>query len=148
MGKLIKPPPRRMNGFVLFVHETKGKNKENSVKWNDLSEETKQDYSVRAKVVAEKRKEEFEAFTKTLTPDDVDRYNRFRRSTGLLPLRFKSVKRPHNSFIKFSEGFRARPDQVGKPVTEVAKAAGKAWRSLAQEEKDKYKPESTKSTTA
>lgn len=36
--------------------------------------------------------------------------------------------------------FRTRPDQVGKPVTEVSKAGGEAWHSLTQEEKDVSRP--------
>lgn len=32
--------------------------------------------------------------------------------------------------------FRARPDQVDKAGVEISKAAGKAWHSLSQEEKE------------
>jgi hypothetical protein len=41
-----------------------------------------QEYAARAKVVAEKRKEEFDAFAKTVTRTDITRYNRFQRSKG------------------------------------------------------------------
>ena len=37
---------------------------------------------------------------------------------------------------RYIDEFRMRPDQAGKGVKEMAKAAGVAWNSLTQEEKD------------
>lgn len=36
--------------------------------------------------------------------------------------------------------FRKRPDQAGKPIIEISKAASVAWRLLTEEEKDVSPP--------
>ena len=41
-----------------------------------------------------------------------------------------------SSGYRYSQVFRARPDQVGKRPPDVSSAAGEAWRSMTQEEKD------------
>ncbi|KAF9653564.1 hypothetical protein BDM02DRAFT_3107481 [Thelephora ganbajun] len=146
--KIIKPPPRRMTPFSLFVQEAKKPLQGVAADWRNLPEEGKQEYAVRAKAVAEKRKEEFNAFVKTVTPADVIRYNRHQRNKGATGIRVRFNDRPLSSFMRYAQEFRMRPDQAGKRLVEVSKAAGEAWRSMTQEEKDQYKPKSTKQTTA
>lgn len=59
-----------------------------------------QEYVVRAKAVAEKLKEEFDAFAKTVTPEEVIRYNQFKRSKGEYGIRVKFSGRPVHSFMR------------------------------------------------
>jgi len=59
-----------------------------------------QEYAVRAKAVSEKLKEEFDAYTKTITPEEVIRYNRFKRSKGGYGIRIKFGSRPMYSFMR------------------------------------------------
>jgi len=119
-----------------------------------------QEYTARAKAIAEKRKEEFDAFLKTVSPLDILRYNRHQRSKGAnrILVKFHDRDRPLTSFMRYvfgdlvdiyltltfavvlgyrySQVFRSRPDQAGKRLPDISKAAGAAWRSLTQEEKD------------
>jgi len=140
-----------MTTLSLFVQESGTPIRELSAAWANLSEEGKRDYAVRAKEMTEKRREEFNAFLKTVTPLDILRYNRHQRGRGRHGIRVKfkdSGRRPLNAFISYVQEFRMRPDQAGKPLVAVSRSAGEAWRSMSQEEKDKYKAAPRESTTA
>jgi len=146
--KLIKPPPRTLSATGLFFHEVKKPLQEGHTDWHNLSEERRQEYRVRAKALSEKRKEDFLAFTRSADPLDISRYNRHQKSKGGRRIRVKTVdKRSPTSYLRFYQEFRKRPEHIDKPTTQVAKAAGEAWRSLTQEEKDIYKAAPSKSTT-
>jgi len=147
--EIIKPPPRAMRAFSLFVQDAQKPVSDCAGPWKSLSEEKRQEYTARAQVIQAKRREEFDAFVKTVTLSEIKRYNRHVRSTGRgWMIHSKSTGRPLSSFLRYLKEFRTQPDQAGKPVTEVSKAAGSAWQSLTQEEKDKYKSFPSKSTIA
>lgn len=140
--KIIKPPPRGFSPLSLLVQELGRSATEVAADWNHFSEERKQDYIARAKVIREKRKEEFDTFMKSVTPEEIRRYNRHQKSRGRRRIRSKSesnASRAQSVWMRFLGEYRARPDQAGKLVTEISKGASEAWRSLTQEEKDKYK---------
>lgn len=60
---------------------------------------TIQEYAARARVVAEKRKEEFDAFMKTISRSDIVHLNRVRRSKGKNRIRVKASPRPLTNFM-------------------------------------------------
>jgi len=148
--KLIKLPPRRMTAFGVFVQDSKKLLKEVAADWRNLSAEQKQEYTVRARAMSEKRKEEFAAFVETIAPKDIVRYNRRQVESGRSRVRVKFASRGRqlSPFMRYLQEFRLRPDQAGKTPIEVAKAGGEAWRSMAQEEKDQYKPKPAEPVTA
>lgn len=63
---------------------------------------TPQEYVVRAKAVAAKRKEDFDAFAKTVTWIDVVRYNRHQKAKGAdrIRIKFPRKPRPQTSFMR------------------------------------------------
>lgn len=139
---IIKPPPRRLSPFALFVKESGRSATAIAADWHSLSEERKQDYAARAKVILEKREEEFNTFMKSVTPEEIRRYNRHQKIKGGRRIRSKSEPNPsrlQSVWMRFIREYRARPDQAGKLSKEIVKDAGKAWSTLTQEEKDKYK---------
>lgn len=60
-----------------------------------------QEYVARARAITEKRKEEFDAFVKALTPSELRRYNRHQRSSGGRAIRrVRPNGRPITGFFK------------------------------------------------
>ena len=55
---------------------------------------------MRANALREKRKEEFDAFVKTVTRSEVMRYNRHQRAVGKLGIRVKFPSRPLSPFFR------------------------------------------------
>ena len=60
---------------------------------------TIQEYSTRAKAMVGKRKEEFDAFVKTVPRSDILRYNRVQKSKGKHCIRLKTPGRPLTGFM-------------------------------------------------
>ncbi|CAI4222135.1 unnamed protein product [Auanema sp. JU1783] len=166
------PSSFRINAFAVFTKEQHAENpdynklgiseaaKRISSKWKSLSEEEKRNFTERCRVLAEKKKAEFEQLPedkkneilKTLQQEKELRVKRKLKKEKLeMWERTNRPTQPTNSYSLFLKDEFAKKKAAGEkvhPVKDLVVDIKNKWMTLSAEEKDKYVTKANELKTA
>ncbi|KAK6544442.1 hypothetical protein TWF694_001137 [Orbilia ellipsospora] len=159
--KILKPPPTRMTGYMLFYGENfqtvataatfKEKVQQMSSKWQSLAEAEKNSYNDRAAAEKIKRKAAYDEWLRKQNPADIKvanlaalRLNTYYEAKGKKARQHtlsddRLPKHPLSSYILYSREALRKPEFINiKPNVEKVRQVAAAWRALSESEKKKY----------
>jgi len=151
----MKPPPRPLTGYLKFMKEYRQKQpkaasgeesaalmKASGTEWNALSDAAKATYAEGCHQEFEEYRKKRAAWVESVDIETAKTINEARKAVGKHPIPFKALNRqnghPKVPYIRFFMQYIKSVDSETSKLGDNGRLAGKAWRSMSQDEKQPY----------